>query len=413
MTTPRHAATIILEHIERQPALRVPLDDAAGAVLAESIISPINVPPWPNSAMDGYAVRGEDIRGASAETPRQLSVIDYIAAGGTAARGLSAGTAARIFTGAPIPDGCDTVIRQEDAEAGDGTVLIRTDRGIGGNVRRTGEDITRGSTVLEAGRELTAAALGALASLAVATPLIYRRPRVGILSSGDEIVDIDQPDRILDGSKIASSNSHTLKALVREAGGVPVMLGIARDTPESVREHLRPALECDLLITSAGVSVGEHDYLRPVLQELGLDLKFWRIRMRPGAPVAFGTLGALPWIGLPGNPVSTMVTFELFARPAIRKLCGHSLPFRRATDVELTDTVRVVPTLGHFLRVRLEPGTPAKARLTGAQGSGILTSMVNADALLVVPEGNSDLSAGTRLTAIVLNDPRHQGEPAF
>lgn len=413
MTSPREAAGIILDHIVRQPALRVPLDDAYGAVLAESIVSPLNVPPWANSAMDGYAVRGEDVRGASAESPRELLVADYIAAGSTPARGLVAGRCARIFTGAPIPDGCDTVIRQEDAVAGDGTVRILSDRDLGTNIRRAGEDIALGSTLMHAGDELTAAALGALASLAVAHPLIYRRPRVGILASGDEIVDIDQPDQILSGRKIASSNSHTLLAMVREAGGVPVMLGIAADTPESVRSHLRPALECDLLLTSAGVSVGEHDHLRSVLAEMGTELKFWRIRMRPGAPVAFGMLGALPWIGLPGNPVSTMVTFELFVRPAIRKLCGFAQPYRRAREVELAETARVVPNLVQFLRVRLDEGEVPKARLTGSQGSGVLTSMLHADALLIVPEGHTVLEPGMRLQAIVLRDPAHRAEPAF
>jgi molybdopterin molybdotransferase len=412
MTTPGEAARIILDNVRRQPPLRVPLDDAYGAVLAESIVSPMNLPAWANSAMDGYAVRGTDVRGATAAAPRTLRIIDYIPAGSFPTHPLMPGTCARIFTGAPVPEGCDSVIRQEDTEAGDGTVRVLQDRDLGSNIRQAGEDITAGSTVIEAGAEIGAAALGVLASLAVATPLIYRRPRVAILAGGDEIVDIDQPDQILSGRKIASSNSHTLMALVREAGGVPVMLGIARDTPESVRALLQPALECDLLLTSAGVSVGEHDHLRTVLDAMGVDLKFWRIRMRPGAPVAFGLLETLPWLGLPGNPVSTMVTFELFARPAIRKLCGQFLPFRHATTVELTDKARVTPTLQHFLRIQLEPGT-RRARLTGAQGSGILTSMLRADGLLVVPEGQGDLPAGASFDALLLKDPTHQALPPW
>ncbi len=282
------------------------------------------------------------------------------------------------------------------------------------NIRQAGEDIRQGQTVLQAGAPLGPAALGVLASLAVANPLIYRRPRVAILASGDEIVDVDQPDQILSGRKIASSNSHTLMALVREAGGVPVPLGIAGDTPESLRQHLQPALECDLLVTSAGVSVGEHDYLRQVLEEMGSVLRFWRIQMRPGAPVAFGMLGAIPWLGLPGNPVSTMVTFELFGRPAIRRLSGQPLPFRQARTVMLTEPVRLTPTLQHFLRAIVEPGTPLpRARLTGPQGSGVLTSMLHANALLTVPVGHAELGPGSEVQALLLDETQHQAEPAF
>ena len=277
-----------------------------------------------------------------------------------------------------------------------------------------GEDIRRGATVLSAGASLGPASLGVLASLAVAHPLVYRRPRVAILGSGDEVVDVDQPDEILSGRKIASSNTHTLVALVRRAGGEPVNLGIARDTPESLREHLARAMDCDLLVTSAGISVGEHDYVRRVLDELGAEQRFWKLRMRPGAPVGFGVVGGIPWIGLPGNPVSTMVTFELFVRPAIRKMCGHGLPFRRAVPVRLAEAVTLRPRLQHFLRAVVRP-TPSgdEARLTGPQGSGILTSMVLANALLIVPEGQFETPAGASVPALVLDDPVHQAEPPF
>jgi molybdopterin molybdotransferase len=253
-----------------------------------------------------------------------------------------------------------------------------------------------------------------LASLAVAHPLVHRRPRVAILGSGDEVVDVDQPEEILSGRKVASSNTHALIALVRRAGGEPVNLGIARDTPESLREHLERARDCDLLITSAGISVGEHDYVRQVLAELGGEQRFWRLRMRPGAPVGFGRVHGIPWIGLPGNPVSTMVTFELFVRPAIRKMCGHARCFRRAIPVRLAETVRLKPKLQHFLRAVLAPGDEAPtARLTGPQGSGVLTSMLLADALLIVPEGQFETPAGAMLPALVLDDPIHQERPAF
>ena len=411
---PRDAAQRILASIQRQPALRVPLDRALDAVLAEAIVSPLDIPAWANSAMDGYAARASDVRGASDSAPVRLRVVEQIPAGAFPARVIEPGTCARIFTGAPVPEGADCVIRQEDTDLGSDTVTITKDRDAGANVRRAGEDIRKGTLVLEEGAELTPAALGVLASLAVATPMIYRRPRVAILGGGDEIVDIDQPDLILSGKKIASSNTHTLAALVRQAGGEPVNLGIARDTPESLRAHIQRAAECDLLVTSAGISVGEHDHLRGVMEELGAELKFWRLRMRPGAPVGFGVLGQLPWIGLPGNPVSTMVTFELFVRPAIRKLAGRQAPFRRAVPVRTAEPITLGPRLQHFLRVIVTPGEGhLSARLTGPQGSSILTSMLRANALLIVPEDRPTVPAGTELPALLLDDPVHQTEPGF
>lgn len=409
------AARRILDDVRRQPTLRVPLDDALDSVLAEDVVSPIDIPAWTNSAMDGYAVRGDDVRGASAERPVRLRVVEQLPAGAFPTRALSAGETARIFTGAPLPDGADTVVRQEDTDEGVETVTITRDRDVGVNIRRVGEDVRRGTTVLTAGLELGPAPLGVLASLAVAQPLVYRRPRVAILGSGDEIVDVDQPEEILSGRKVASSNTHTLVALVRRAGGEPVNIGIARDTPESLRDHFRRALDCDLLVTSAGISVGQHDYVRSVLDELGARQRFWKLRMRPGAPVGFGLLGETPWIGLPGNPVSTMVTFELFVRPAIRKMCGHALPFRRAVPVRMAEPVSLKPKLQHFLRgiVREGPDGRAEARLTGPQGSGILTSMVLANALLVVPEGQFDTPIGATVQALVLDDPTHRADPPF
>jgi molybdopterin molybdotransferase len=387
--------------------------------------------------MDGYAARGDDVRGASRDSPRILRVVDTIPAGVFPARVIGAGECARIFTGAPLPEGADTVIRQEDTDfnlkSASDRVEIFSDRDVGANIRRAGEDIRKGSTVFETGTDLGAAQLGVLASLAVSHPVVYRRPRVGILGSGDEIVDVDRPEEILSGRKIASSNTHTLVALVRLAGGLPVNLGIARDTPESLREHLQGTLDCDLLVSTAGISVGEHDHVKAVLEEMGADLKFWKLRMRPGAPVGFGLLpgGApsgrspLPWIGLPGNPVSTMVTFELFVRPAIRAMMGHRLPFRRTVKARLAEPIKLGPKLQHFLRAvvadgsghpeRSEGSAPAvlEARLTGPQGSGILTSMARANALLIIPEGQHETPEGSLADVLLLDDPRHIAEPPF
>jgi molybdopterin molybdotransferase len=408
------AARRILAEVRRQPALRVPLDDALASVLAEDIVSPLDIPAWTNSAMDGYAARGADVRGASAASPVRLRVVEQLPAGAFPTHALGLGECARIFTGAPLPEGADTVVRQEDTDLGAETVTILKDRDVGVNIRRAGEDIRKGQTVLHAGTALGPAHLGVLASLAVAHPLVHRRPRVAILGSGDEIVDVDQPEAILSGRKTASSNTHTLVALVREAGGEPVNLGIARDTPESLRAHFGRALEADLLVTSAGISVGEHDYVRTVLEELGAEQRFWKLRMRPGAPVGFGLLRGIPWIGLPGNPVSTMVTFELFVRPAIRVMCGHALPFRRAIAARAAEPISVKPRLQHFLRgIVTETAAGPEARLTGPQGSGILTSMILANALLVLPEGQFETPAGTQVSTIVLDDPVHQAEPPF
>jgi len=408
------AAGRILAEVRRQPALRMPLDDALDNVLAEGVVSPIDIPAWTNSAMDGYAVRGEDVRGATAEHPVRLRVVEQVPAGAFPSKQIGPGESARIFTGAPVPDGADSVVRQEDTDEGRETVTIVRDRDVGVNLRLAGEDIRRGSTVLAAGRALGPAELGVLASLAVAHPLVYRQPRVAILASGDEIADVDQPEEILSGRKVGSSNTHTLAALVRRAGGVPVNLGIARDTPASIREHLEGALDSDLLVTTAGVSVGEHDYLREVLRELGAEERFWRVRIRPGAPVAFGLLQQIPWIGLPGNPVSTMVTFELFVRPAIRLMAGQPLPFRRAVPVRLAEPVSLKPRLQHFLRaIVTDAPDGAEARLTGPQGSGILSSMVLANALLVIPEGQFETPAGSTVPAIRLDDPVHQAHPGF
>jgi molybdopterin molybdotransferase len=364
--------------------------------------------------MDGYATRAADVRGASRTAPVRLRVVDTIPAGQFPARAIGPGECSRIFTGAPLPDGADTVVRQEDTDGGAESVTVLDGRDAGVNIRRAGEDMRRGVTVLTAGTALGPAHLGVLATLAVGHPMVYRRPRVAILGSGDEIVDVDRPDEILSGRKTASSNTHTLIALVREAGGEPLNLGIARDTAVSLREHLTRAADADLIVTTAGISVGEHDYVRMVLEEMGAVHRFWKLRMRPGAPVGFGLMGEVPWIGLPGNPVSTMVTFELFVRPAIRAMIGHPLPFRRSRRVRVAEAVTLRPRLQHFLRAVVSEGDAGlEVRLTGPQGSGILTSMVKANALLIIPEGQFETPAGAEASAMLLDDPRHQPDPAF
>ena len=391
----------ILADVRRMPAEHVGLLDAAGRVLAIDAIATLTLPPWNNSAMDGYAVRGADL----AQLPATLRVIETVAAGQFPSRAIQPGEATRIMTGAPVPDGADCVIRIEDTDRGIASVEIRDDRDLGKNIRPRGEDIHEGQIAIPAGTSLGAAQIGVLASLGIANVPVYRAPRIAILTSGDELVDLDRFAEVQNGRKIVSSNSYTLRAMVRAAGAEPVYIGIARDTPESLREHLARAADCDLIITSAGISVGEFDYVRDVLAELGAEMKFWRVRMRPGAPIGFGLLNDTPWIGLPGNPVSTMVTFELFARPAIRKMLGHSLLFRKPVSVTLEEPVAIHAELTHFLRAVVTPTTTGlTARLTGPQSSAILTSMSLANALLIVPPDRPRVAAGETIHAIPLGE---------
>ena len=413
MRSPGDAARAILEGLSPLPSERLPLLDALGRVLAEDVHSPLDLPPWDNSAMDGYAVRGADL--ATGSGPWPLRIVEEIPAGGFPSQVVGAGECARIFTGAPIPVGADGVIRQEDTDgARAGVVRILDPRDRGKNIRRHGEDLARGSVALERGTVLGPAHIGVLASIAASTAVVHRTPTVAILGSGNEIADLDERDAILAGKKIASSNSYTLTANIRRAGAITLNLGVARDDPEDLRRRLARAAAADLLVTTAGISVGEHDYLRTVIEDMGGELGFWRIRMRPGAPVGYGTLNGRPWIGLPGNPVSTMVTFELFVRPAIRRLQGHGLPFRRSVPVEVAEPLHYPTRLTHFLRaIVAEEDGRLRARLTGPQGSGILTSMARANALLIVPADRDEVAPGEQLRALLLDEPVHVAEPEF
>lgn len=400
------AVARIVAGIEPLGVERVALLDALGRVLATPVVSPLTLPAWDNSAMDGYALRASDVEGASADKPVTLTVLETVAAGAFPSRAVEAGSCTRIMTGAPLPEGADTVIRLEDTDGGTERVSIRNDRDAGRNLRYRGEDITTGMRVLECGQPIGAAQIGVLASVGASSVDVYRQPRVAFFASGDEIVDLDRFTEALDGKKIVTSNSYTLHSLVRLNGGIPVNLGVARDDPADIRARIDRAAGCDLLVTSAGISAGEFDYLRPVLAEAGVTLDVWRVRMRPGAPLGFGWLGKMPWIGLPGNPVSTMVTFELFVRPVLRRMLGHTRLFRRPIPVMLEEPVKIGAALTHFLRaiVSVKPDGTLSARLTGPQGSGILTSMSVANALLVIPHERPQVEAGEIVNALLLSD---------
>ena len=413
---PEEAAAQILAAVRPLPVERVALRAAHGRVLAEDVVSPVSLPPWDNASMDGYAVRAADVSSAGPDTPVVLRVIETIGAGTLPTRSVGGGEASRIMTGAPVPDGADTVVRVEDTDGGEATVLVRDARDAESpprNVRPRAQDLQEGAVALVAGTALAPAHIGVLAACGRGMVSVRRRPRVAIVATGDEIVDLDRWDEVLAGRRIPSTNSWTLYALVRQAGGEPVSLGIAPDEPHALRECLERARGCDLLLTTGGVSVGAYDHVRPVLAQMGAELRFWRARMRPGAPLGFGLIpGAgragrsLPWLGLPGNPVSAMVTFELFARPAIRRLGGFTRLFRRPVPVVVEEDVRISAPLTHFMRVTLSMRDDGRlgARLTGPQGSGLLTSMARADALLIVPDDATVTPAGTVRSALPLTD---------
>lgn len=399
------AQRVILERTPVLEAETVATREALGRVLADPVESARTLPPADCSAMDGYALRVADLAGASREAPRDLRVVYEVAAGHEGTRPLEAGEAARIFTGAPVPPGADTVVRQEDTEAGGGSVRIFVEPPEREHVRDAGEDVRRGEQVLDAGHVIRAPEIGLLASLGRAVVAVHQRPRVAILSGGDELVE---PDGEVAGGRIVSSNSYTLAAQCIDAGAEPIYLGIARDRPEELERYLRAGVRADCIVTSAGVSVGDHDYVRPVLEALGCELHFWGVQMKPGFPLAFGSFdgarGPLVF-GLPGNPVSASVTFEQFVRPALRKMTGHRALFRRTIAARLDHDLSKKAGRLHFVRVRLErEGDQWVARSTGNQSSGVLRSLTQAQGLLVFPAPAEQLHKGDRVTVQLLDD---------
>ena len=403
------AAARIIADIRALGAERVALLDSLGRVLAEPVRSPLTLPAWDNSAMDGYAVRSDDVRDARPGAPVILRVLETVAAGAFPSQRVEHGTATRIMTGAPMPEGADGVVRVEDTDRGTAQVAIHDARDAGRNVRRRAEDIEAGSTVFDRGQPIGPAQVGVLASIGAAVVDVYRRPRVAFFGSGDEIVDLDGLPDAVAGRKILTSNSYTLHAMIRAAGGEPINLGLVRDDPGELRDRIARSSGADLLITSAGISAGEFDYVRSVLTELGVEMTVWKVRMRPGAPLGFGWLGTRPWVGLPGNPVSTMVTFDLFVRPMLRKMLGHARLYRRPVPVTLEESVAIAAPLTHFMRgiVSVGAGGAMTARLTGPQGSGVLTSMARANALLVIPEDRPRVEAGETVNALLLGEDAH------
>ncbi|MGZ3425567.1 MAG: molybdopterin molybdotransferase MoeA, partial [Polyangia bacterium] len=375
---------------------RVAVAAALGRVLAEDVVAPHDVPPHDNSAMDGYAVRTADaVDGA------ELSVVGEIAAGQVATRALAAGEAYRIMTGAPIPPGADAVIMQEHCERSGERVRLRRAVKLRDHIRDRGEDVRAGQVVLRRGVTLRAAELGALASARRAQVAVTRRPEVAILSTGDELRDADQP--LVPGA-IADTNSYALAALVREAGGAPRVLPIVRDDKAVLAAAIDDARRADLIVSTGGVSVGEHDHVKAVLAELGAELTAWRVDMKPGKPVALAVLDGTPYYGLPGNPVSSMVAFTLFVRPAIRAAlgCAQPLDLPHAT-VRLDAPLSVRGDRRQFLRARLRfVDGRLVATPMARQGSGVLSSMLGANGFIVVDGGAHQFDAGADAIALII-----------
>lgn len=402
MLTVEEALARLLAGIQPLSSEEAPLDQCLDRVLARDAVADIDVPPFTNSAMDGYAVRALDTVGAGTIAPRHLPISGEIPAGAAPQYPLTPGTAMRIMTGAPLPSGADAVIPVEQTRITEAGVDLLSEVAPGASVRPAGDDVRRGQRVLASGAWLRPGELGLLATIGHARVPVFRRPRVAILSTGDELVAVD---RLPGPGQIRNSNATMLAAQVQRCGATAVSLGLAQDTRESVHAALDAGRDCDLYVSSGGVSVGDYDVVKAVLAERG-EIEFWRVNMRPGKPVAFGSVDGIPFLGLPGNPVSTFVTFELFARPILRKMAGHRLLQRQAVPVIMDDAVPGFHDRRHFVRAMVRWETDGwHAAITGAQGSHRLSSIVGANALVVIPAHTDGPAAGQHATALLLDWP--------
>lgn len=414
MISVEEALIKILGEVDILAVEESPILDCLGQVLAEDVYSDIDVPPLDNSAMDGYALRAEDTRGAGPQSPRRLRVIDTLLAGAIAQNKVTPGTAARIMTGAPVPAGADAVVKFEDTDEAERRLAgvdppkeinILTEVPAGFDIRRAGEDITRGAKVLDRGTVVGPAVVGVLASLGRSTARVIRRPVVAILATGDELVELGQP---LPPGKIYNSNGYSVAAQVRRYGAIPRVLGTVADSEAALRARFAET-EADLIVTTGGVSMGDYDLVKDVLAQEG-EVNFWKVRVKPGKPVAFGKIRGsgqdrgTVLLGLPGNPVSVMVTFELFVRPAILKMMGRQNLERPTIEAVITDPVVNTDGRRIYTRVVVEARDGVYyARLTGPQGSNILTSMHLANGLAIIPEDTAGVEPGDRVRVIMID----------
>jgi molybdopterin molybdotransferase len=416
LLTLEEARAHILDGVDPLPPEEIGLPDALGRVLAEDAESRLMLPPWDNSAMDGYAVRSEDITGASPDAPVTLEVRGEVAAGHTATVTVMPGTAVRVLTGGIVPEGADTIVKVEDTDAQMGvaalpdSVAVRAAVAPATHIRLAGSDAEEGQALLGSGTRLSPAAIAVLAATGHARVAVFRRPLVAIVSTGDELVPIGQP---LGPASIADSNSESVAAQATAAGADVIRLGIASDDHADVRSRLQRGIEvADVLVTTGGVSVGAHDVVKDVFEELGA-LALWRVAIQPGKPLAFGRTdrpggGTCLLFGLPGNPVSSFVTFELFTRPLLRRLRGErELTGRLTVRAVLADAVRSSRDRRAFIRVRLEPDAEApgryRAHTAGRQGSHVLSALAIADGLAIIPEGVGEAPVGTEVEVIRLD----------
>lgn len=402
MLSVEEAQKIILAEIRRIGAERISLSQALGRTLSEEMISPLDHPPWDTSAMDGYAVRYADTAGASRATARILKIIEEIPAGAMPQKTVQGGEASKIMTGAPMPKGADAVVKVEETERNGDQVKIFEAADDGDFIRKKGEAIRTGALILKKGIRLRSFDIAMLASIGKSIVPVYQQPRVAILSTGDELADLDEPRG---PNQILNSNGYGLTAQVIECGAVPINLGIAKDSRDDLMKKLRGGLHADFILASGGVSMGDYDFVQEVLRELGAEMKFWKVSMKPGQPLAFGVIAGKPAFGLPGNPVSAMVSFEQFVRPALLMASGRSEIFRPIIYAILEEEVRKHPGRRHFMRAiaSVQDGE-YRVRTTGDQDSHILLSLAKANALMILPEAGNLHKAGEKVQVQLLSD---------
>ncbi|HMK38619.1 MAG TPA: gephyrin-like molybdotransferase Glp [Bacteroidota bacterium] len=404
MISADEALRIILDAVPPARKENVALRKATGRTAAEDIRAGEDIPPFRNSSMDGYAVRSSELKAASPERPVRLAVAGESSAGHPFEGHFRKGSALRIMTGGKLPGPADAVVPVEIAsESGNRSVLFSRPALPGDFVRRPGEDIPRGQRVIAAGDLLTPYHLGVLAATGHAVARVAVRPRVCIVATGDELV---RPDRARGAGRIRNSSSYALEGLVRESGGRPRFMGIVRDRKKAIRKMVREGLASDVLLITGGVSVGLHDHVREALSRCGVDIRFWRVNIRPGSPLLFGVSDGTLVFGLPGNPVSTGVTFLQFVRPALRKMLGRNVLFPSQFRALIDGPIAVKEGKRCYLRgIARQEGDLLRVRTTGSQSSGVMSSMLKGNCLIILPEGTTDLPSGAAVNIEFLRDP--------